>query len=303
MAVKPLKRITIFSFLVFAATLLSGCSQQYIVLNPKGPVGELQANLIVISVILLAVVIIPVLIFFAYVVFRYRDKPGNNALFKPEWDDNKTLEILWWGIPIVIIGVLGFFTVRDTFALAQPPSKDVEPMTVQVTSLDWKWLFQYPEQGIATVNYLVIPTDTPVQFELTTDAPINSFWVPQLGGQKYTLPGKALKLWLEADEEGSYYGTANNFSGEGFTEMKFEVIAQAEEEFKEWVEQVKETAPALTQEGYENLSKPGLVDKQDYSSFPPGLFDYIIDKNGGKYYKSNENEDDQNTASTKTGAQ
>lgn len=272
----------------FFMMLLSGCGQQYIVLDPKGPVGEIQANLIIVSALLLAVVIVPVLIFFAYVVFRYRDKPGNRASFKPEWDDNKWLEVVWWGIPIVVIGVLSFFAVRDTFVLAEPPSKEVKPITIQVTSLDWKWLFLYPEQGIATVNYVKIPTDTPVNFELTTDAPINSFWVPQLGGQKYTLPGKVLNLWLQADEAGSYYGTANNFSGEGFTEMKFQVIAEPAQTFNQWVKQIKENSPKLTQSGYAEISKPGLVDKQQYSAFPPDLFNDILNKNGGQYYKSNQ---------------
>ncbi|WP_052329779.1 ubiquinol oxidase subunit II [Thermicanus aegyptius] len=284
---QPLKRITIVSLLVALISVISGCGQQYTVLNPKGPVGEIQFNLIVISAILLAVVIIPVLIFFAYIVFRYRDKPGNKASYMPEWDDNKVLETVWWAIPIIVIGALAVFTVRDTFVLAEQPSKGVKPITIQVTSLDWKWLFLYPEQGIATVNYVVIPTVTPVRFELTTDAPINSFWVPQLGGQKYTLPGKALNLWLEAKEEGSYFGTANNFSGKGFTEMKFQVIAKPNPKFSDWVEQVKGSAPELTRKGYEELSKPGLVEKQDYASFPPDLFDYIIDKNGGQYYKEN----------------
>ncbi|MCF6093032.1 ubiquinol oxidase subunit II [Microaerobacter geothermalis] len=276
--------------LFLAATslvLLAGCGRsQYVVLDPAGPVAQKQYDLIILSVILLAVFIIPVLIFFAYVVFRYRDKPGNRAMFKPEWDDNKTLEVIWWSIPILVIGILSFFTVRDTFALSEPPSKEGKPMTIQVTSLDWKWLFLYPEQGIATVNYVKIPTNTAVNFELTTDAPINSFWVPQLGGQKYTLPGKVLNLWLQADKEGSYYGTANNFSGEGFTEMKFQVIAEPKQRFDKWIEQIKETSPELTLKDYAVLRKPGLVEKQQYSSFPPNLFNDILDKNGGQYYKS-----------------
>lgn len=286
--VRPsIKKMALVGSGIALVGLLSGCGSQYIVLDPKGPVGEIQANLIVLSAALLAAVIVPVLIFFAYVLLRFRDKPGNKASFKPEWDDNKWLEIAWWAIPILVIGILSVFTVRDTFALAKPPS-DKEPMTIQVTSLDWKWLFLYPEQGIATVNYVRIPTDTPIRFELTTDAPINSFWIPQLGGQKYTLPGKALDLWLQADEEGTYYGTANNFSGEGFTEMKFTVTAESKPSFNQWVKKIKESSAEFTRQDYFELRKPGLVQTQQYSSYPSDLFKYIIYKNGGQYYRSNQ---------------
>jgi cytochrome aa3-600 menaquinol oxidase subunit 2 len=279
------------SFFFFLAILLSGCSNaEFIVLDPKGPVGELQANLIIISVIILSVVIIPVLLFFVYVVFRYRDKPENKAPFQPEWDDSKTLEIIWWGIPIILVAILSVYTVRDTIALTKPPSDDNEPMTIQVTSLDWKWLFQYPEEGIATVNYLHIPTNTPVRFELTTDAPINSFWIPELGGQKYTIPGKALTLWLEADEEGTYDGKANNFSGVGFTDMKFDVVATSAEDYDKWVQDVKQSDNPLTKEKYTALAEPNTVGTSEYSSIPKDLFQYIIDKNGGQYYRSNEEE-------------
>lgn len=286
-----LKRITQWTVFALSVILLSGCSKQYIVLDPKGPVGMIQANLIIVSAVLLAAVILPVLIFFGYVVFRYRDKPENKAPYKPEWDDNKWLEIIWWGVPIVVIGILSFITVRDTFILADPPSKKVKPITIQVTSLDWKWLFLYPEQGIATVNYVKIPQNTPVKFELTSDAPINSFWVPQLGGQSYTLPGKKLVLWLQADEKGSYYGTANNFTGKGFTEMKFQVLAESNQDFSNWVKQIKNNSSELTQQGYMELSKPGTVEKQQFSAFPPELFNYIVNKNGGQYYKSNQFEE------------
>ncbi|WP_170006165.1 ubiquinol oxidase subunit II [Bacillus fonticola] len=291
---KLLKRLSYTGMFVLIVTVLSGCSEQFIVLDSKGPVGEVQANLMAISAILLGVVIIPVLIFFAFIVYRYRDRPDSKASFKPEWDDNKWLEIVWWGIPILVVGILGFYTIRDTFVLAERPaeSEDVEPLTIQVTSLDWKWLFLYPEQGVATVNYVEIPINVPVDFQLTTDAPINSFWVPQLGGQKYTLPGKTLQLWLEADEEGTYYGTANNFSGEGFTEMKFDVNARSEEEFSDWVNEVKEgPSSSLTMDGYEQLSEPSVVEQAEFSSYTSGLFEYIVDKNGGQYYRSNETGD------------
>nr|WP_228728187.1 cytochrome c oxidase subunit II transmembrane domain-containing protein [Brevibacillus composti] len=137
---------------MLVSVLVSGCGSDYIVLNPKGPVAETQYNLIIISVILCAIVVVPVLAFTAYVVYRYRDKPDNKAPYQPNWSHSTKLEVIWWGIPVVIIALLGYFTVRDTYALVEPPNQEVKPITVQVTSLDWKWMFTYPEQNIATVN-------------------------------------------------------------------------------------------------------------------------------------------------------
>lgn len=265
---------------VIASVLLSGCGSEYIVLNPKGPVAQTQYNLIIISVILCAIIIIPVLAFTAYVVYRYRDRPDNKAPYKPNWSHNTALEIVWWGIPVVIIAILGYFTVRDTYALVEPPQKDVKPVTIQVTSLDWKWLFTYPEQNIATVNYVQIPSGVPVQFEITSDAPMNSFWVPQLAGQTYAMPGMAMGLWMQADEPGEYYGSGANFTGEGFAHMQFKVIAKPQKEFEQWVEQVKHTSPAMSQEDYDRLAQQGVSEKLTYASFPEGLFEQIVKKNG-----------------------
>ncbi|MCL6593543.1 MAG: cytochrome c oxidase subunit II, partial [Alicyclobacillus sp.] len=221
-----------------AALLLSGCSPQYVVLNPAGPVGREELHLIELSFALVMIVVIPVLILLFYIVWRYRDRPDNKAPYKPEWSESKALETVWWAIPIVIVGVLGFYTGKTTFALVQPPETDTQPLTVQVTSLDWKWLFQYPGQNVATVNYVEIPVGVPIQFELTADAPMNSFWVPQLGGQEYTMPGMAMRLWLQADKPGTYYGTGANFTGEGFAHMQFQVVAVPQAQFDAWVKQV-----------------------------------------------------------------
>jgi cytochrome aa3-600 menaquinol oxidase subunit 2 len=269
--------------MLMTVLLLSGCDSKFLVLDPKGPVAETQQKLILLSVILCAIVIIPVLGILVFIVWRYRDKPGNNAPYTPEWHDSKLLETIWWGIPIIIIGILGAYTARDTYALAKPPVSDTTPITIQVTSLDWKWLFQYPDQKIATVNYVQIPAGVPVRFQLTSDAPMNSFWIPQLGGQEYTMPGMAMELWLQADKPGKFYGTGANFSGKDFAHMRFDVEAKPQAEFNQWVESVKKTAPALTKEGYEQLAKPGTAEKALYSSYPDGLFDDIVNKNGGTY--------------------
>jgi cytochrome aa3-600 menaquinol oxidase subunit 2 len=263
--------------------LTTGCGREYIVLNPVGPVGREELHLIVLSTILVLIVIIPVFVLLAFIVTRYRDRPDNKAPYQPEWSESNLLEVVWWGIPIVIIGVLSWYTAKTTFALVEPPEKNAKPITIEVTSLDWKWLFQYPGQKVATVNYCVIPTGVPVNFELTSDAPMNSFWVPQLGGQEYTMPGMAMRLWLQADKPGTYFGTGANFTGKGFAHMSFQVVAKPQDQFNQWVKQVKSTAPALTMTGYEKLKQPGTMGTESYSSFPSGLFDKTVWMYGGRY--------------------
>ncbi|MCQ6281357.1 ubiquinol oxidase subunit II [Bacillus sp. EB600] len=264
---------------------LAGCDKsQYIVLDPKGPVGHQELDLIIISVILCAVVILPVMGIFVYILIRYKDRPENKAPYQPEWADSKVLEIVWWGIPIIIVAILGVYTAKITLNLTKPPVKDVRPVVVQVTSLDWKWLFTYPGQKVATVNYAVIPAGVPIQFVLTSDAPMNSFWVPQLGGQEYTMPGMSMGLWLQADKIGDYFGSGANFTGKGFAHMQFRVKAVKQADFNKWAADLKKTSPALTNVRYADLAKPGNVKELSFSSYPKSLYENIVNKNGGKYF-------------------
>jgi cytochrome aa3 quinol oxidase subunit II len=262
---------------------LSGCDERFPVLHPVGPVGEEELHLIILTVILVSVVIIPVLGLLAFVVIRYRDKPGNKAPYRPNWSENKWMEIIWWSIPVVIIGILATFTVKSTFALTKPPENSGEPITVEVMSLDWKWLFLYPEQGVATVNYVNIPAGHPVQFVLSSDAPMNSFWVPALGGQEYTMPGMAMRLWLQGNEVGTYEGKGANFTGKGFAHMTFDVNVQSEKDFQKWAAKAAKNNPALTKAGYQDLKKQGLSDTKTFSSFPETLYMDTVMKDGGKY--------------------
>ncbi|WP_339209450.1 ubiquinol oxidase subunit II [Paenibacillus sp. FSL K6-3182] len=275
---RPFLRMLTPALIMLMAVMLSGCGEQFIVLDPKGPIGESQKDLIYFSTILCAVIIVPVLILTAVIVWRYRDKPGSKASYKPNWEHSTKLEITWWSIPIVAILVLAIVTVKYTYALE--PSKPIEsakaPITIQVTSLDWKWLFKYPEEDIATVNYLKIPEDTPIRFQLTSDTAMNSFWVPQLGGQIYSMSGMAMTLFLQADEQGSYYGSGANFTGKDFAKMTFKVDATSEEDYKAWVSEVKASSPELTMEGFEKLTEPGPSNVQLFSSFPEGLFNKIV---------------------------
>ncbi|WP_083517277.1 ubiquinol oxidase subunit II [Alicyclobacillus shizuokensis] len=269
-----------------ACLLLSGCTrEQFLVFNPAGPVGRIEMHLIILSMVLIGIVVVPVMLILWYIVHRFRDRPNNRAPYRPEWSENRTLEIIWWGIPIIIIGILAVNTVHDTFRLTRPPEPTGKPLTIHVTSLDWKWLFEYPDQKIATVNYCYIPTGRPIQFVLTADAPMNSFWVPQLGGQEYTMPGMAMRLWLEADKPGTYFGSGANFTGRGYAHMKFDVIATSDPEFSQWAAKVRQTAPALTRSGYTQLVKQSVVGRMSFSSFPPGLFQETIMREGGMYMK------------------
>lgn len=281
-----------FKWIVFALIplVLSGCSKNYVVFHPNGPVAKTEYNLIILSTILIAIVVVPVMLIMFYIVFRFRDTPDNTAPYEPHWADSKVLEFIWWGIPIVITAFLAFYTGKAIFTLVKPPTTDRTPVTIQVTSLDYKWLFQYPDQKVATVNYVEIPAGVPVQFELTSDAPMNSFWVPELGGQEYTMPGMAMRLWLQADKPGTYFGSGANFSGEQFAHMRFDVIATPQADFNNWVQKIKQTAPPMTQAMYTALKQPGVSKKLAYSSYPAGSFDQTVKQysRGGNLHKKND---------------
>ncbi|MCQ4088691.1 ubiquinol oxidase subunit II [Saccharibacillus sp. JS10] len=265
--------------LVMTMLLLSGCGN-YMVLNPKGPIAAQQLDLIIITVILCAIIIVPVLVITFVIVWRYR-ATNKKADYKPEWAHSNLLETIWWGIPIVIVIVLAIVTVRYTHELE--PSKAIasekDEVTIQVVSLNWKWLFIYPEEGIATVNTITIPEDRPVRFELTADSPMNSFWIPELGGQIYAMSGMSMALHLQADEPGTYFGTAANFTGEHFENMTFDVNATSDAEYDQWIEKAKQSPETLTDESYEELSKPSEKEEPMlYSSVPDGIYERIVTK-------------------------
>lgn len=267
------KTIPLFSLVV----LLAGCQG---VLDPRGPVAKTQYDLIIYSIVLMSLVLIPVFIVFGIVVFKYRENKSDPNYEPPDMEGNKKLEILWTVIPIVIVAFLAVPTVQATYSLEKSPSPDKDPLIVQVTSAQWKWIFRYPEQGIQTVNYLNIPKDRPIKFELTSAAAMNSFWIPQLGGQKYTMPGMNETLYLEADETGTFQGKAANFSGENYSDMTFEVNSQKKQEFAAWTQQIQETKPPITNQGMDQLLNPGTVEPMAFSSYPR-KYDYLRNMRGG----------------------
>ena len=250
------------------------------VLQPKGTIASQQYDLLVFITLLSLIVIIPVFFLVFFIAWKYR--AGNTkATYKPEWDNNRTLEIIWWGIPIILVTILAVTAWTSSHELDpfKPIQSDKKPVNIQVIALDWKWLFIYPEQNIATVNYLQIPKDTPIHFELTSDAPMNSFWIPQLGGQIYAMSGMSSELHLMASETGNYNGVSANLSGEGFADMKFVAKASTEDDFTTWVTSVQQSNNRLTLEEYDKLSRPSHNNKPlSYSWHQPNLYATVMQK-------------------------
>ncbi|WP_462159628.1 ubiquinol oxidase subunit II [Pseudoalteromonas sp. GB56] len=258
---------------------LSGCSGG--VLDPKGQIGIDEKNLIIIATLLMLLVVIPVIVMTLYFAWKYRDG-REQEIYAPKWAHSTKIEAAVWTIPIVIIIVLGVITWRSTQDLDpyKPLQGQGEHLTVQVVSLNWKWLFIYPEQGIATVNELVFPANVPVEYKITSESTMNSFFIPQLGSQIYSMAGMETQLHLIANEPGTFKGFSANYSGAGFTGMQFDAIATpTEAEFDAWVSKVKAQGHTLTQASYAQLAKPSEYDPVSYyASVEQGLFHSIVMK-------------------------
>ena len=226
------------------------------------------------------VIVIPVFILTFTIAWKYRE--GNKkADYTPNWDQNGWLEALWWGLPCAIILALAIITWTSSHQLDpfKPISNGVKPITIQVVALDWKWLFIYPEQHIATVNYLKIPVNTPVNFQVTSDAPMNSFWIPQLGGQIYAMPGMITQLHLIAETAGEYQGLSANISGDGFAGMHFNTSAVTENDFIQWVGSTESGQSVLNQAEYNRLTQPSSnMAPSSYGWEDSSLFATIITK-------------------------
>ena len=260
------------------AHLLEGRSVA--VFDPKGMIGLKERDLIITAALLMLIVVIPVYILIFTIAWKYRAS-NTKATYTPDWQNNKMLEIIWWAIPTVIIIFLAMITWSSSHELDPFRAIDAttKPITIQVVALDWKWLFIYPEQHIATVNIVEFPAHTPVNFEITADAPMNSFWIPQLGGQIYAMAGMKTQLHLIADEIGTYNGVSANFSGAGFSGMKFVAHASSQSDFDQWVADVKQSPVTLSADGYAQLAKPSEHDPSAYySEVEDNLYDKIVMK-------------------------
>lgn len=270
--------IPIVGVVALSTALLFG--QDIPVLDPKGTIATQQRDLIIIATLLMLIVIVPVYVLTIVIAWRYR--AGNKkAHYTPNWDGSRLLEFIWWGLPFAIIFVLGIIIWKSSHELDpyKPLVREKEAISIQVVSLQWKWLFIYPEQRIASVNFVQFPERTPVNFKITSDAPMNSFWIPNLGGQVYAMSGMSTKLHLMADGVGDYRGVSANISGEGFSEMKFTARSSSQADFEKWIQEIKQSKNKLSIDEYNRLAKPSRDNKvKYYSSTDQDLYDKVIMK-------------------------
>jgi cytochrome o ubiquinol oxidase subunit 2 len=252
-----------------------------IVLHPAGIIGEKQRNLLLFTTILAMFVVVPVFILTFFIAYKYRAS-NTKATYSPNWNTHRLLETLWWGIPCAIIFVLAVITWQSSHALDpyRPLDSTTKPVRVQVVALPWKWLFIYPDQQIATLNYLNVPEKTPINFEITADAPMNSFWVPALGGQVYAMSGMTTRLHLQANKPGTFAGVSANLSGEGFADMRFAVTAMKESDFTDWYKSLQNSSnKKLDTATYTTMAVPGTsVTIKDYRLENTELYNDIIMK-------------------------
>lgn len=249
------------------------------ILNPKGIIASQQKELIIFSLLIMLLAVVPALFMAFFFAWRYR--AGGKGKYTPNVDKNKAVQSSWLLLLLVIISILGVTAWKSSHALdpRKELASDKPPITIQVVALEWKWLFIYPEQNIASVNYIEIPEDTPINFEITADAPMNSFWIPQLGGQMYAMNGMKTSLHLMANEIGEYKGQSSNISGEGFSGMRFIVKASSVKDFDDWLVSAKKSQKSLTTAEYNLLAKPSKNNSVDtYVSTDSNLFDSIIMK-------------------------
>jgi cytochrome o ubiquinol oxidase subunit 2 len=266
---------------------LAGCDT--VVLNPSGDIAAQQAHLVVVSTLLMLLIIVPVMFLICLFAWRYR-KSNTSAEYKPDWDHSTKLELLIWGAPLLIIIVLGLITWIYTHLLDpyrplsrldenRPIAAGVKPLEVQVVSLDWKWMFIYPELGIATVNELVTPIDVPVRFHMTSTTVMNAFYIPALAGMVYTMPGMETQLNAVMNKVGVYDGFSANYSGAGFSDMKFKYHGVSQADFDAWVAKTKAGNSALTRAEFLALDKPTIKHPiMHFGTVDKGMYDLILNR-------------------------
>lgn len=282
----PIRRLNGLALLLLTG-LLAGCERA--VLNPAGDVALQQRNLIYASTGLMLLIIVPVLILIVVFAWRYRSS-NRKATYDPKFHHSTALELVIWSIPLLIIICLGAMTWSSTHLLdpfrrldriaeGRPTDPTEAPMVVQVVSMDWKWLFIYPEQNIATVNELVLPVDREVRFDITSTNMMNTFYAPTMAGMIYAMPGMRSQLHAVLNRPGDYEGFSANYSGAGFSHMRFRLRGVEPAEFDQWVRQTQATGRALTTTDYLALEKPTERHPVTlYSSSPRGLFERVVNR-------------------------
>jgi cytochrome o ubiquinol oxidase subunit 2 len=258
-----------------ATALLSGCSG---VLDPQGPIGDADRTILLDSVLIMLVIVVPTIV--ATLVFAWWYRASNaNATRRPEFVYSGQIELLVWSVPVLVVLLLAGVTWIGAHELdpAKPLTSSAKPLEVQVVSLDWKWLFIYPDQGVASVNVLTIPAGMPVHFSLTSASVMNAFFMPQLGSMIYTMYGMVTQLNLRADRPGNFHGQSSHFSGDGFAGMHFEAHAVTAAQFAAWVAHAKQSGPALDSRAYTDLSRQSENMRPfTYRAVQPALFHDIV---------------------------
>jgi len=280
MKIKSSFPIIIILGIVLVAIFSLVTNPNALLLHPHGAIALAERNLAIVAVLIMLIIVVPTLFFLVLVVLRYRE--GNkSAQRNSNWERSKHLVFLWWALPTVIILILAVINWKSTHALDpfRPVTSHATPLTIQVVALQWKWLFIYPEQNIATINFIQFPEHTPINFELSAEAPMSSFWIPQLGGQMYAMTGMGTKLHLIADRTGDFEGSAAEINGIGFAGMRFIARSSDQNDFNEWVATVKKSDKNLDYTEYQKLVRP--TEKNSvvyYSAVEEGLYNRIIMK-------------------------
>jgi cytochrome o ubiquinol oxidase subunit 2 len=258
-----------------------------VVMAPSGDIALQQRDLIIISTVLMLLIIIPVIFLTLFFAWKYR-QANTDATYDPEWHHSTRLEVVIWSAPLVIIIALGAVTWISTHKLdpyrpldridsTTPLSQDVKPLTVEVVALDWKWLFFYPELGIATVNEMAAPVNRPINFKITSAAVMNSFFIPALAGQIYAMPGMETKLHAVINKPGEFEGLSANYSGAGFSHMRFKFHGLDQAGFDQWVQKAKSDGSALGRPEYLELAKPSeRVPVRYFSTVDNGLYNAVL---------------------------
>lgn len=273
--------------LLAAASLLSGCN--LVVFNPAGDIAARQGQLIIAATVLMLIVIVPVIALTFWFAWRYRAS-NRNATYTPDWDHSTQLELVIWGVPLLIIIALGAITwisthlldpyrPLDRIAAGRPVPAQLEPLDIQVVALDWKWLFLYPKEGVASVNEVAVPVDRPVRFHITASSVMNTFYVPHLAGMIYGMPGMETQLNAVINAPGEYEGFSANYSGAGFSHMRFKFHGLSNADYDSWIAGLRGSKQSLTRSAYLELEKPSEREPvRHYANVDSTLYSAILNR-------------------------
>lgn len=279
-----IKFTLIFCFLTTLLVVLSVVLYNYAIdsamLDPKGLVALKERDLMYIASMLMLIIVIPVFILMFAICVRYRAS-NKSADYHPNWNHDTLAESIWWGFPcliIIVLSIIGWKSSHELDPFKPLLHTGLKPLKIQAVALQWKWLFIYPDQEIASLNFLQFPEQTVLDFEITSDAPMNSFWIPQLGGQIYAMAGMSSRLHLIAHEIGDFRGSSANLSGEGFAAMTFTAKSTSPADFEEWVKQAKQSKHIFGWEEYQQLARPSEHHPVIYALKSQDLYDRIVNQ-------------------------